>query len=321
MNTSDVRVIFMGSPAFAVPSLQALAGAGYPIVGVVTQPDKPAGRGSHLQPPAVKVAAEQLGLHILQPKGLRRPEIQELLRMLQPDVIVVAAYGKILPEEVLEIPRRGCLNVHASLLPRWRGASPVNAAILGGDDETGVSIMEMVMELDAGPVISQRVTPIAPNETTGSLEPRLAELGARELVESLPPWYAGRLHARPQDEREATHCRLISKIDGHVKASMTASQAERAVRAYDPWPGAYILYRGERLGIWESRVVDLSGPLPTGSLIIEGRIPVLVLAHDRDGRPTGLALELLQRPGGRRLTGSEFLNGERGQLAPEAGLA
>jgi methionyl-tRNA formyltransferase len=320
MNTSDVRLVFMGSPAFAVPSLRALAGAGYPIVGVVTQPDKPAGRGSRLQPPDVKIAAQELGLHILQPKGLRRPEIQELLRMLQPDVIVVAAYGKILPEEVLEIPRRGCLNVHASLLPRWRGASPINAAILAGDTETGVSIMEMVMELDAGPVISQRVTPIAAHETAGSLEPRLAELGAHELVEALPPWYAGRLHARPQDEREVTHCTLIAKSDGHLKASMTAVQAERAVRAYSPWPGAYIHYRGERLGIWEARAVDVAGPLPAAELVIEGRTPVLVLAPDAAGGPRGLALDLVQRPGGRRLTGSEFLNGERGQLA-EAGLA
>lgn len=315
MNPSAVRVVFMGSPGFAVPSLRALAGADYDLAAAVTQPDRPAGRGGALRPPEVKLAGSELGLPILQPETLKDDEIQGRLAALAPDVFVVAAYGKILPRAVLAIPKRGSLNVHASLLPRWRGASPIAAAILAGDAETGVSIMEVVAKMDAGPVVGQAVAPILPDDTTGALEPHLAELGARTLVGLLPGWYDGRIAAVPQDESRATYCHTLSKADGHLKAAMTAAEAGRAVRAYNPWPGAFVLYGGERLTVWEAHVAPADSETPTGRMFVVERQPACVFG---DGL---LVLDEVQRPGGRRLDGQQFLAGERGKLDAEVILA
>lgn len=311
---TGIRVLFMGSPAFAVPSLRALVEAGHDVAAVVTQPDRPAGRGGRLTPPDVKVAAQELGIPVLQPETLRDTSVREQLGAIAPDVTVVAAYGKILPRAVLDIPRRGNVNVHASLLPRWRGASPITAAILAGDEETGVSIMEMVQEMDAGPVIAQAKVPIPPDATTGSLEPELAQLGAKTLVEVLPRWFAGDLKATPQDETRVTYCGLIKKSDGHLGADMTAAEAERAVRAYDPWPGAFVEYRGVRLGIWKAHVEPLPEPLPVGATLVIGRRPAIAF---RDG---ALVLDEVQRVGAKRIGGDQFLNGERGKLAESVGL-
>lgn len=308
------RVVFMGSPGFAVPSLRALAGAGAEVVAALTQPDRPSGRGGRVQPPPVKLAALELGVSVLQPESLRQEDIQAQLRSFQAEVFVVAAYGKMLPQAVLDIPPHGCLNVHASLLPRWRGASPIAAAILAGDPVTGVSIMKLVRKMDAGPVISRVQTAVLPGDTTGSLEARLAGLGAGELVRVLPAWLSGELEAKPQDESAATYCGLVSKNDGHLKAAMTAAEAERAVRAYNPWPGAFVLYRAERLAIWRAHVEP--GPTPSpGATAVLGKFPAVAFA---DG---WLVLEEVQRPGGKRLTGEQFLAGERGSLEPEVGLA
>lgn len=311
---TGTRVVFMGSPEFAVPSLRALASAGATVAAAVSQPDRPSGRGGRVQAPPVKLAALELGIEVLQPETLRDEAIQEHLRYLDVQVFVVAAYGKILPQVVLDIPRRGCLNVHASLLPRWRGASPISAAILAGDTVTGVSIMELVRKMDAGPVIARFETPVLPGDTTGSLEPRLAALGAAELVRVLPGWLSGELPAVPQDEDAATYCHLISKNDGHLAASMTAEDAERAVRAYNPWPGAFVTYRSERLAIWRARMVS-TDPASPGATALIGRSPALAF--------TGgwLVLDEVQRPGGKRLTGEQFLAGERGTLEPIVGLA
>lgn len=304
MNPSDVRIVFMGSPAFAVPSLHALVREGYNVALVVTQPDRPAGRGGRFQPPDVKVAAEELGLNVLQPETLKDEMIRDMLRGIGADVFVVAAYGKILPRAVLDIPRRGCVNVHASLLPRWRGASPIDAAILAGDAETGVSIMELVQKMDAGPVIAQASTPILPDDTTESLEPRLAELGARILVDALPGWLDGSIVAQPQDEALVTTCTLIKKEDGFLRASMSAAEAERAVRAYRPWPGTYVIYNGERLMIWKAHV-ESSESAPAGSLAVRNKQPAIAFAGG------WLVLDEIQRSGSKRLSGTEFLNGER----------
>lgn len=311
---AGTRVVFMGSPEFAVPSLRALVEAGATLVAAVSQPDRPAGRGGRVQAPPVKLAALELGVHVLQPETLRDQAIQEHLRSLHAAVFVVAAYGKILPQVVLDIPRRGCLNVHASLLPRWRGASPITAAILAGDTVSGVSIMELVRKMDAGPVISRVETPVLREDTAGALEPRLAALGAAELVRVLPGWLSGELVAVPQDEDAATYCHLISKNDGHLAASMTAEEAERAVRAYNPWPGAFVSYRSERLAIWRARVVssDSAGP---GATAVTGRSPAIAFGGG------WLVLEEVQRPGGKRLTGEQFLAGERGTLEPIVGLS
>ncbi|GIW14007.1 MAG: methionyl-tRNA formyltransferase [Tepidiforma sp.] len=308
------RLAFFGSPEFAVPSLRALAGAGFEVAVVVTQPDRPVGRGGRMAPPPVKRAALELGLRVEQPESVRGAAFRDLLRKLELDAGVVAAYGKILPQGVLDAPRRGMVNVHASLLPRWRGASPVTAAILAGDTITGVSIMELVLQMDAGPVVSRVEEPIRPDDTTGSLEARLAELGAAELVRVLPDWLEGRLRAVPQDDAAATYCGLIRKQDGHLRASMTAAEAERAMRAYDPWPGAYVLYRGDALRCWRGRPVE--GPAaPAGTMALIGGEPAVRFA---DG---WVALTEVQRPGGRRMPGRAFVAGERGQLAPQVGLA
>ena len=316
MNPTEVRVVFMGSPAFAVPSLIALATAGYDVVGVVTQPDRPAGRGGAVHMPEVKAAALELSLNVFQPETFKDTANIERLASFAPDLFVVAAYGKILPRTVLAIPRRGTVNVHASLLPRWRGASPINAAILAGDAQTGVSIMEMVFKMDAGPVISATTTPILASDTTATLEPRLAQLGAGALVETLPRWLDGDTHAVPQDEDRVTYCHTLKKEEGHLRADMTATEAERAVRAYDPWPGAYVLYRGERLAIWQTTLVETPADQAPGAVSVVGRCPAVTFA---DGQV--LVLEAVQKPGGRRISGEQFLNGERGKLESKVTLA
>ncbi len=312
MNPREVRVVFMGTPAFAVPSLEALVEGGYDVVGVVTQPDRRVGRGGSVQAPDVKVTALGHGLPVLQPESLKDPEAIEALRELHPDLFVVAAFGKILSRPVLDIPARGCVNVHASLLPRWRGASPIAAAILAGDAQTGVSIMEMSLKMDAGAVIEQRAVDLESGDTTGTLELRLAALGAHVLVEALPGWYDRETAATPQDEALVTYCRQIAKEEGHLRAEMTATEAERAVRAFDPWPGAYVTYHGERLGIWHARVVELNAP--AGALRVVGRKPVVAF---REG---GLELLEVQKPGGRRIGGDQFVNGERGKVEDRVGL-
>lgn len=314
MSGAGARVVFMGSPAFAVRSLRALVGAGYDVAGVVTQPDRPAGRGGKLAPPEVKRAALELGLPVLQPETFKDEGARDALRALAPEVLVVAAYGKILPGAVLAIPRRGPVNVHASLLPRWRGASPIAAAILAGDRETGVSIMEMARKMDAGAVITQARTPIAPGDTTGSLEARLAELGASLLVDTLPGWIAGTTAATEQDESLVTYCGLVKKEDGRLRADMTVDEAERAVRAYDPWPGAAIEYRGERLAVWAAHVEE-GGAMPVGSMTSVSKRPAVAF------RGGWLVLDAVQRTGAGRITGEQFLNGERGRLPETVGLA
>lgn len=249
------RIVFMGTPDFAVPSLQALA-RDHQVVGVVTQPDRPAGRGRRLVAPPVKEAAGALGLEVVQPPTLRRPEAVERLVAWRPDLVVVAAFGQILRPEVLAIPPHGCLNVHASLLPRYRGAAPIPAAILAGDERTGVTIMRMDEGLDTGPMLAQADWPIGPDDTTGSLAADLARLGASLLVEALPGWLEGRIAPRPQDDSQATYCRTLQKEDGLLDWALTASHLDRQVRACDPWPGAYTAWAGQRLKILRAR------PLP-----------------------------------------------------------
>ncbi|RPI54462.1 MAG: methionyl-tRNA formyltransferase, partial [Chloroflexi bacterium] len=244
-----------GTPNFAVPALQALE-QDHQVVGVVTQPDRPAGRGRRLVAPPVKEAAQALGLDVFQPATLRRPEAVERLVAWQPDLVVVAAFGQILRPEVLAIPPHGCLNVHASLLPRYRGAAPIPAAILAGDERTGVTIMRMDEGLDTGPMLAQADWPIGSRDTTGSLTEVLARLGAGLLVEVLPGWLAGAIAPRPQDEAQATYCRTLRKEDGLLDWALPAAHLDRQVRACDPWPGAYTTWAGQRLKILRAR------PLP-----------------------------------------------------------
>ncbi len=307
------RVVFMGSPEFAVPALRALHAGGYQVVAAISQPDRPAGRGGKLQMPAVKLAAFELGIETFQPESLKDESAVQRLARYAADVFVVAAYGKILPRAVLALPRRGCVNIHGSLLPRWRGPSPISAAILAGDAHTGVSIMELLPKMDAGPVITAAPFPLGTDATTGSVTAALAELGAATLLSVLFGWLQGSLNATPQDESLVTYCHLVSKVDGHLRRDMTVQEAARAVRAYNPWPGAFVTYRGERLSIWSAHIEP--GESSPGTMRISDRKPALGFAGG------WLILDELQRTGSKRVTGEQFVNGERGALAPEAALA
>lgn len=301
--TQPPRIVFMGSPDFAVPVLAALAGR-YPLVGVVTQPDRPAGRGGTLKPPAVKEAALRLGLPVIQPEKLRQPEAMEQLRAWSPDVIVVAAFGQILRQNVLDLPPFGCVNVHASLLPRGRGAAPIQAAILAGDAETGVTIMKMDAGVDTGPILAQRALPIAPDETGGSLFEKLARLGADLLLETLPRYLNGDITPQPQPEEGVTYAPMLKKEDGLLDFSQSAAALERRVRAMNPWPGAYFEWRAAPLKVLRARVSDAQSPGAGRRLTVEGR-PALGCGEGI------LILEEVQPAGKKPMPGKAFLSGAR----------
>ncbi len=240
----------MGTPDFAVPSLNALIAApNYLVVGVVTQPDRPAGRGRTLQESPVKRAAQAAGIAVLQPEKLRVPGVFEQLQALTPDVIVVAAFGQILRQNVLDLPRFGCVNVHASLLPRWRGAAPIQAAIRAGDTHTGITIMKIDAGLDTGPMLASRAIPIASDDTGQTLHDKLAALGGPLLVETLDSYLAGQITPQPQDNALSTYAPMLTKDDGRIDWSQTAAEIGRQVRAYDPWPGTFTTWDGQPLKI------------------------------------------------------------------------
>ena len=293
----------MGSPDFAVPSLRRLA-EHYPVVGVITQPDRPAGRGRQPTPPPVKVLAQELGIEVIQPERLKEPEAQEKLREWAPDLIVVTAFGQILRKSVLELPRHGCVNVHASLLPRWRGAAPINAAILHGDAEAGVTIMVMDPGIDTGPMLSQRRMAILPDDTTLSLGTRLAEDGADLLIETLPGYLSGEITPQPQGDEGATYASMLAKEDGRLDFTQPAEALERRVRAFNPWPGTFFDWQGQPLKVHKARVVE--GPAQTGvHLIIDGMPAV--------GTSAGcLVLTEVQPAGKKPMSGQDFLRGARG---------
>lgn len=296
----------MGSPDFAVPSLRLLA-ASYQVIGVVTQPDKPAGRGRTLKPPPVKILALELGLPVLQPARLRQLEAMAVLESWAPDLVVVAAFGQILRPAVLDLPRYGCINVHASLLPRWRGAAPINAAILHGDPHTGVSIMCMDPGIDTGPVLAQQATPILPEDTALTLGERLAELGAALLVQTLPAYLDSELIPRPQDETGATYAPMLKKEDGVLDFTRPADKLARQVRALDPWPGTFTEWTGGMLKVLRAHAALLpagSGRLQGNRTIIDG-LPAIYAA---DGL---LILDEIQPAGKKPMPGAAFLQGAR----------
>ncbi len=251
-----MRIVFMGTPAFAVPTLVALAGAGHEVVAAYTRPPRPAGRGRHLQPSAVQVEAEARGIPVRVPKSLRAPEVQADLAALAPEIAVVAAYGLILPQAVLDIPARGCLNVHASLLPRWRGAAPIQRAIMAGDPVTGVTIMRMEAGLDTGPMLKAARTPIE-DKTAGELTAELAELGAGLMVEVLHD--LSNLEAAEQNELDATHAPRIDKAEARIDWRGDAEAIERQVRGLAPFPGAWFELDGERIKVLKAQVVAREG--------------------------------------------------------------
>lgn len=296
------KIIFMGSPDFALGTLRALHES-YPVLGVVTQPDRAAGRGRELKPPPVKVLALELGIPVIQPEKLRESGAMEQLRTWSPDVIVVAAFGQILRQEVLDLPRFGCINVHASLLPRWRGAAPINTAILHGDEETGVTVMKMDAGLDTGPILGQRSVRIEPHETAGSLFDKLSTLGADLLLDTLPGYLAGEIQPRPQPEEGSTYAPMLKKEDGLLDFSHPARELERKVRAFNPWPGAYFEWDGNLLKV-HSASIGL-GKMRAGGRGIYLGLPVVGTSENL------LVLGEVQPAGKKSMPGKAFLAGAR----------
>lgn len=300
-----MRVIFAGTPEFAVAALEAVHTAGHRIVLVLTQPDRPAGRGLSPRPSPVKQAAFRLGLPVAQPTTLKEPAVHTALRAADPEIMVVAAYGLILPQAVLELPRHGAINIHASLLPRWRGAAPIPRALLAGDPRTGVSIMQMDAGLDTGPVLLAGETPIGPEDTAGALHDRLAALGARLVVEALARIAAGTARAKPQPSVGATYAPKLDSAEARIDWNRPAAEIARRVRAFDPVPGAVARIRGTDLKIWRAEPRAAAG---------SDHAPGTVVAADEAGIVVAcgggqLALRELQRAGGRRLPAAELLRG------------
>jgi len=292
----------MGSPDFALHTLRGLANA-YDVVGVVTQPDRASGRGRELKPPPVKVLAQELNLPIMQPEKLKAPEAMEQLHAWAPDLIVVAAFGQILRKDVLELPRFGCINVHASLLPRWRGAAPINAAILAGDEETGVTIMKMDVGLDTGPMLAKRSIRLTRNDTAGSVFQNLSTLGADLLLETLPNYLSGKLQPVPQSEEGATYASMLKKEEGKLDFASDLNELERRVRAFNPWPGAFMDVDGAILKVHRAHVEQ--GNASEGQRLVVENQPAV------GARGGILVLDEVQPAGKKSMSGKSFLSGAR----------
>ena len=299
-----MRVVFMGSPAFAVPSLEALAER-YDVVGIITQPDRAAGRGRRLRSSEVKRYAQARSIAVLQPSRLRGPEVVQQIESWASDVIVVAAFGQLIPPAILDLPEHGCLNVHPSLLPRWRGASPVQAAILHGDEGSGVTIMKLDAGLDTGPILSQRKVRVLPQETAGDLAGRLAKLGADLLIETLPAYLQGALTPEPQDEALATYSPEIPKSAGEMDFTRTADELARQVRAYEPWPASFLTWKGRRLIVHRAQAHNPDGNGPGQVRAVDGYPAVMTSAGL-------LILEIVQPEGKRSMDGADFVRGAPG---------
>jgi methionyl-tRNA formyltransferase len=309
---APLRIVFAGTPEFSVPCLAACRASGAEVVAVYTQPDRPAGRGRKLTPSPVKQAALEAGIPVEQPESLKEAGSRERLAAYRPDLMVVVAYGLILPRKVLAIPRLGCWNVHASLLPRWRGAAPIQRAILAGDAESGVDLMQMEAGLDTGPVLLERRTPIGPDDTGGSLHDRLSALGADVLAEGLRRVLAGEtLIATAQPESGVTYAHKLDKAEAQLDFLRPASELERQVRAFDPWPVAEGELAGERVRVWAAKAVDAPA----------GAVPGTVIAANRDGIDiacgTGaLRITAVQRAGGKRIGAADYLNARADLRSP-----
>jgi methionyl-tRNA formyltransferase len=299
-----LRVVFAGTPEFSVPCLEACRASGAEVVAVYTQPDRPAGRGRQLAESPVKRAALAAGLAVEQPESLKPAEVQQQLADYSPDLLVVVAYGLILPRKVLAIPRLGCWNVHASVLPRWRGAAPIQRAILAGDAESGVALMRMEAGLDTGPVLLERRTPIGRDDTGGSLHDRLATLGAQVLAEGLRRTLAGEtLAATPQPETGVTYAHKLDKVEAKLDFSRPAIELERQVRAFDPWPVAAGEIAGEPLRIWAAHAIEADHYAAPGSVLAAGRDGI-----DLACGQGALRVTAVQRAGGRRIGAADYLN-------------
>ncbi len=304
----SIKTVFMGSPDFSLSALRLL-NEQYQVVGVVTQPDRASGRGRELKAPPVKTLALELNIPVIQPEKLREPEAMQQLRDWNPDLIVVAAFGQILKKDVLDLPKYGCINIHASLLPRWRGAAPINAAILAGDEETGITIMKMDVGLDTGPMLAMKKIRIRRDDTAGSVFQALSKLGANLLIETLPDYLSGTLTPTPQPEEGSTYAPMLKKQDGLLDFTRPAVELERRVRAMNPWPGAWFEWNGNVLKVLRASVSEAKG-LGIGSrFTVEGR-PAIMSA---DG---ALVLDEVQPAGKKAMPGKSFLSGARDWEGP-----
>lgn len=299
-----MRVVFMGTPEFAVSSLQALHSAGHEIVSVLTQPDRPAGRGNKLTSPPVKQRALELGLTVEQPDRVRQPEVVERLREIAPRAIVVVGYGQFIPQSIIDLPPLGCVNVHSSLLPKYRGAAPMNWAIVNGETATGVTTMLIEKRLDAGDILLMRETPIGPDETTPELAARLAPMGADLLIETLERLDRGEITPRKQIEEDATYAPIMKREDGLIDWNLSASDVYNRIRGFDPWPGSYTTIRGKRLHIRRARVAD--GPTPE-----PGRLATALGLIVGCGWGTCLQIDEVQLEGKNRISAEDFVRGYR----------
>ena len=304
---SRLRLVFAGTPEFALPCLEACFAAPVDVVAVYTQPDRPAGRGRKLLASPVKQRALAAGIAVEQPSTLKDTDAQKRLADYAPDLMIVVAYGLILPRRVLAIPRLGCWNVHASLLPRWRGAAPIQRAILAGDNETGVDLMQMEAGLDTGPILIERRTPIADDETGGTLHDRLAALGADALAEGIARIAGGEnIPARAQEEAGIAYAHKIEKSEARLDWNEPALALERKVRAFNPWPVAEAELGGERLRIWSARVLDGNADASPGTIVVDGRDALDVATGNGV-----LRIVEVQREGGRRMSVRDWQNARR----------
>jgi methionyl-tRNA formyltransferase len=294
----------MGTPDFAVGTLEEIIQAGHEVIGVVTQPDKEKGRGGKLSFPPVKETALKYNLDIYQPRRVREPDFIQIVKDLEPEVIVVAAFGQILPKELLDIPPYGCINVHASLLPKYRGAAPIQAAIINGDKETGVTIQHMAVKLDSGDIILQESIPIADDETGGSLFDKLALLGAKLSVRALKELEDGTATRTPQDDSLATHVKMLDKEMGDIDFTQPAINIERLIRGLNPWPSAYTRLNGRILKLWKAAVVEYSGQGEPGEVVKVDKNSFTVMTGK-----DALEIHELQLEGKKRLTCDAFLRG------------
>ena len=299
-----MRVLFMGTPDFAVGTLEEIIEAGHEVIGVVTQPDKEKGRGGKVSFPAIKEAALKHNLDIYQPIKVREPEFIQIIRDLEPEVIVVAAFGQLLPKELLDIPPYGCVNVHASLLPKYRGAAPIQAAIINGEEITGVTIQYMDVKLDTGDIILQESIPIADNETGGSLYDKLAQLGASLLVKALGKLEDGTATRTPQDDSLATHVKMMDKEMGNIDFTQPAISIERMIRGLNPWPSAYTKLNGKTLKLWSAAVVEYSNSGQAGEVVKVDKDTITIMTGK-----DALEIHELQLEGKKRLSCDAFLRG------------
>jgi len=306
-----LRLVFAGTPDFAATALKSLLQTKHEVVGVYSQPDRPSGRGRKLIPSPVKQVALEAGIPVFQPQSLKTTEAQEELRALNADVMIVAAYGLILPQAVLDTPRYGCLNIHASLLPRWRGAAPIQRAIAAADRETGITIMQMDAGLDTGDMLLKTATPIEESDTGGSLHDRLAAMGGQAIVDALKALETGTLTAKPQNNEKACYAHKLTKEEGHIDWTEDASSIHRTIRAFNPWPGTYTDADDLRVRIHAAEVIDITSD----------RHPGTVVARSRDGIDIACGLDVLrvtrlQLSGSRPQSASDLINGGKDILLP-----